>query len=306
MWSRSRSRLLALAAAALMLAGCSAGGSGSSATMSANAVLMSDEDAADEFLSVVCPTDTALHVLGNVGVAAGGWTKVRPSQSKPYAESAIDQARGTAERLLSTTDWPVSVTESIRQVADEYLSIVTPLQLIASAVKGSAMAQPWATVSSKARTAEQRVRLELGLGTAGSEDDGCPPEPRVEAPNPATSPSGSGTDSGTNTAWTSRWQSPSGNLRCGYAPRSSKGVPLVACLDADTNTLARLYNGYRAAISSATSSQRQQLPGGPTMDFNDGISVGPFACALLDQGMTCRDTDTGAGFLIRRGVAYET
>ena len=78
----------------------------------------------------------------------------------------------------------------------------------------------------------------------------------------------------------------------------------MACLDSDTNTLVRLYRGYSAAISYATGSQRQQLPGGLVKGFYEGIQVGPFGCALLDQGMTCRDGTTGAGFVIRRGVAY--
>lgn len=324
-----KSRLVMLVACAAILVGCSArdeaGGStagpsqvasespSASLTASPTAsdpttgsttdpLLMDMEQAADEFLSVVCPTDTALHVLGNVATSAGGWGKVKAKDSKPYAESAIEQARTTAERLLSTENWPAEVAESIPQVADEYLAIVTPLQLIASATAGSQMTQPWVTVSSKARTAEQRVRLELGLETAGSEEDGCPPAPKVVAPKSPSNSSGSGSTS--SSAWVYRWESPSGNLRCGYAPRSSKGVPVVACLDSDTNTLSRLYRGYLAAISYATSSQRQQLPGGIVKDFYEGIQVGPFGCALLDQGMTCRDSTTGAGFVIRRGVAY--
>lgn len=326
---RGAGRLVLLTACAVMVASCSAadnaGGSAAGSTQglaespsasasptasdpatgaTAEPPPMGIEQAADEFLAVTCPTDTALHVLGNVGVAAGGWGKVKPRDSKPYAQSAIEQARTTAERLLDTKSWPAEVAASIPQVADEYLAIVTPLQLIASATSGSQMTQPWVTISSKARTAEQRVRLELGLGTAGSEEDGCPPAPKVVAPKAPSSSSGSG--SASSSAWVYRWESPSGNLRCGYAPRSSRGVPVVACLDSDTNTLARLYRGYSAAISSATSSQRRQLPGGVVKDFYQGIQVGPFGCALLDQGMTCRDGTTGAGFVIRRGVAYPT
>lgn len=80
-------------------------------------------------------------------------------------------------------------------------------------------------------------------------------------------------------------------------------MPVAACLDSDTNTLARLPKGYFPAFTQATSSQRSQLPGGPTLEFYESISGYGFRCSLEDSGMTCIDTLSGAGFVIRRGVA---
>ena len=165
------------------------------------------------------------------------------------------------ERLLETAGWPAEVRATIVDVADEYLSLVTPLQQIAAATAGTQMSRPWGIVASRPQTAEQKARLELGLPAAGAAKDGCPPAPKVILPKAPSGSSSSGRGSASSSGWTYRWESPSGNLHCGYAPRSSMGVPVIACLDSQTNTLARLYANRSAMITTATRSQRAQLQG---------------------------------------------
>lgn len=263
--------------------------------------LMAEDDARDEFLAVVCPTDTALQFLGNLPLAEGGWEDVTPSTVRPYVEAALAAASRTATDLNDITSWPESVATEIPVVSKEYLALLAPLERINQATKGNAMKAAWDEVQSLPRTAEQQVRLTLGLGVVWSDDDGCPPPPKVK-PKEAKKNDGNGATSSSN--WTSLWQSPSGNLRCGFAPSGSLGVPVAACLDSDTNTLARLPRGYYPAFTQATSSQRSQLPGGQTLEFYESISGYGFTCSLEDSGMTCIDTSTGAGFVIRRGVAF--
>lgn len=302
---------LALVVIPLVLSACSASSSGDSQPASGSAEpptsepatssIMTDEDARKEFLSIVCPTDTALQFLANVPLAEGGWEAVTPSTARPYVEAAVAAASRTATDLTEVTSWPESVAVEIPAISDEYLAMLAPLERINQATKGNAMKAAWEELQSLPRTSEQQVRLALGLGVVWSDDDGCPPPPKVKPKEPKKNNGGS-TSSSSN--WTTLWQSPSGNLRCGFAPSGSLGVPVVACLDSDTNTLARLPKGYYPAFTNATASQRSQLPGGQTLQFYESISEYGFTCSLEDSGMTCFDASSGAGFVIRRGIAY--
>lgn len=271
------------------------------ASPAAEAAAMSEEEAREEFLAIVCPTDTALQFLANVPLTEGGWESVTPATVRPYVEAAVAASSRTATDLDDPTTWPESIAAELPAVSDEYLAMLAPLERINQAGKGNAMKEAWQELQSLPRTAEQQVRLTLGLGVVWSDDDGCPPPPKVKPKPPEKDDDGSAS---ANSNWTSLWQSPSGNLRCGFAPRGSLGVPVVACLDSDTNTLARLPKGYYPAFTNATASQRSQLPGGRTLQFYESISEYGFTCSLEDSGMTCFDMSSGAGFVIRRGVAY--
>lgn len=270
-------------------------------TSSPTSEVLSDEEAREEFLALVCPTDTALQFLGNVPLVEGGWDDVTPSVVRPYVEAAVAAAARTATDLPGPAAWPDSIAAELPAVSDEYLAMLAPLERINQAARGSAMKTAWEELTSLPRTAEQQVRLTLGLGVVWSDEDGCPPPPKVKPKEPKKADANS---SSSNSNWTTLWQSPSGNLRCGFAPRGSLGVPVAACLDSDTNTLARLPKGYFPAFTNATTSQRSQLPGGRTLQFYESISEYGFTCSLEDSGMTCFDTSSGAGFVIRRGVAY--
>ena len=301
----------ALAITALVVSACSPSpnGDGQSASESAPPAttepsvssVMNDDDARKKFLAIVCPADTALQFLGNVPLAEGGWEAVTPAIARPYVEAAVAAASRTATDLAEVTSWPESIAVELPAISDEYLAMLAPLERINQATKGNVMKAAWEELQSLPRTSEQQVRLNLGLGVVWSDDDGCPPPPKVKPKEPKKDNGGS---TSSNSNWTTLWQSPSGNLRCGFAPSGSLGVPVAACLDSDTNTLARLPKGYFPAFTNATTSQRSQLPGGRTLQFYESISEYGFTCSLEDSGMTCFDTSSGAGFVIRRGVAY--
>jgi hypothetical protein len=305
-------RLLAsVAVITLAVSACSLSTGAESQTQSSSSALtspeapgsnvMTEDDAREEFLAVVCPTDTALQFLANVPLEEGGWDDVTPSIVRPYVEAAVAAASRTATDLSDVASWPDSVAREIPSVSKEYLAILAPLERINQATKDNAMKAAWDEIQSLPRTAEQQVRLTLGLGVVWSDDDGCPPPPKVK---PKQAQKEDGNSATSNSSWTTLWQSPSGNLRCGFAPSGSLGVPVAACLDSDTNTLARLPKGYYPLFTQATSSQRAQVPGGQILEFYESISGYGFTCSLEDSGMTCIDTSTGAGFVIRRGAAF--
>ena len=73
-------------------------------------------------------------------------------------------------------------------------------------------------------------------------------------------------------------------------------------MDGDNNRLVILNHGY-SRTSDASQTQRDQLQGGSVVDFGESRTLGggSFVCGLTDNGMTCRDLQNGACFIIRRG-----
>jgi len=256
------------------------------------------DEVTEQFLASICPADTALQVLNSVAVAAGGWTNVSPTEMEPYADGAMSAVIATTKDLQNLS-WPEDLAAGKSAVTREHAQLIIPLDQIKNASTGAQMRESWRELRELPRSGENILRAKLGLGLAWSSNDGCPPPPPL--PKPSESTSGPNTSS---EAWTTLWQSPSGNIRCGFAPRGSLGVPVAACLDSDNNTLARLPKGRFAQFTEATSSQRSQLPGGFVLDFYQTISEYGFFCTMEDQGMTCVDADSGVGFVIRRGIAY--
>lgn len=139
---------------------------------------LSDKEAAAEFLAIVCPTDTALHLVETVYLAKGAWPDVAPKEVQPYTRNAIDAARAASQDLQGEA-WPDSIATQMPEVAREYLELLTPLESLHQAATGVQMQGLWKDVSTRPRAAEQQVRVTLGLGVAGSKDDGCPPAPKV-------------------------------------------------------------------------------------------------------------------------------
>jgi len=193
-----RLSIAAVAVSLVVLAGCTGPSEGESpssavvsdppATPSAIDVdqspTLGPKEAAREFLAIVCPTDSALHLVETVSLTAGGWKEVKPKDVRPYAKNAIDAAR-LASQDLQRDDWPESISKQMPQVAREYLEMLAPLEEINQSATGESMNRPWKRIRSLSRTSEQQVRLTLGLAGVGSQDDGCPPAPK--APKPAAS-----------------------------------------------------------------------------------------------------------------------
>ena len=303
-------RLVSIATAALvvfLISGCTGEVSESSTVTvtppsgsSGADVVESAQDAGQDFLSAVCPVDSALQNLNQTALAAGGWTKVSPRDIHELAEWAIESVRNTSA-VLESSSWPPEVASDMPAVSEEYLAMLRPLTTLSESNSGEQLRRAWQFLNTSSRTREQAVRIALGLGPVDSAGDGCPPPAPISAQSqPApTAPAGA------SGAWTQLWQSPSGNIRCGFTPRGSAGVPTVACLVADENRLARLPQGSEAVYSpTATESQRSQLPGGPTLGYGAYVTAGPFECWQSPPdgvGMTCTEVATGRGFAIKRG-----
>lgn len=191
---RSVSAGVVLAVSVLVTAGCSSPneavssssaasspppGASSSPPSESGAPLLGVKEAARQFLAIVCPTDTALHLVETVQLSKGSWQSVKPKDVQPYTRNAVEAARTTSQEL-ERTDWPENVASIMPEVSREYLEILAPLDSIDQAASGAAMQRPWKELQSLSRVAEQQVRVSLGLGTAGSKEDGCPPPPKVE------------------------------------------------------------------------------------------------------------------------------
>ena len=257
--------------------------------------------AAQAFLAAVCPTDSALQDINQAALAAGGWASVSPRAIHPLAQWAVESVRSTSTSL-NANEWPPDVAPSIPGVSEEYLAMLRPLTTLSESNSSNQLRSAWQFLDELSRTNEQAVRIALGLGPVASSTDGCPPAQPVPAQTSTPKPSSTAPGSG---AWTSSWQSPSGNIRCGFAPKGSTGLPTVACLIADENRLVRMPQGSDPIYSpSATESQRAQLAGGRTLEYGAYISAGPFECWQSPPdgvGMTCTDLATGHGFSIKRG-----
>ena len=258
------------------------------------------EVAAQSFLAAVCPTDSALQNINQAALAGGGWTSVPPRDIHGLADWAMDSVRNTT-KSLEASSWPPGISEKMPAVSQEYLAMLRPLTTLSESNSGEQLRRAWQFLDSLSRTNEQAVRIELDLGPIDSNEDGCPP-PAPVTTQPQPRPTSGNTVSG---AWTQYWQSPSGNIRCGFTPQGSAGVPTVACLVADENRLVRLAQGSDASYSpSATDSQRAQLPGGPTLNYGSYLTAGPFECWQSPPdgvGMTCTELATGHGFSVKRG-----
>lgn len=293
---------------ALLVAGC--GGAAEQATVTvtpsgpleagANLASTGAQDAAKAFLAAVCPTDSALQDISETALAAGGWLSVPPGSIHDLADWAIQQARSTSQTLDNTT-WPGDLAAKMPGVSQEYLSMLRPLATLSETNSGDQLRRAWQFLSEMTRTNEESVRIDLKLGAINSDKDGCPPPKKIK-PRPQTTPE---SPTAASDPWTESWQSPSGNIRCGFTPQGSAGVPTVACLVADENTLAKLAQGGLPEYSaSATESQRAQLPGGRTLNYDQYLTAGPFQCWQSPPdgiGMTCTDMSTQIGFSIKRG-----
>ena len=294
----------------LMLTACSSGSasppaSTAEATASAAAQVqrtpMTKDRAKEFFLATVCPVTTSLKIVDNLWIDAGGWKAVVPSKARPYTQSASDEARKAATALTDGgVAWPDGLLPSIDAMKVNFLGMIVPLEAMVNAPTGAAMEAPWSKVALNPRVAEQQARIDLGLPAANAAKDGCPPVPRSKS-KPVALPKPGGNGSSGGGGGPNNWQSPSGNLRCGYFEQGSDG-PSVACLDAETNTLVILNVGATRTVQ-ASQSQRDQLRGGAVQDFGDAARYwgGLFKCELTSEGMTCQDNTVGSWFVIRKG-----
>lgn len=247
-----------------------------------------------EFLNLVCPTDSAVQTLGYVAAIQGGWKNLSQKQAEQLASTASDAAREVA-RQIPEKQWPETIAVLMPEVAEEYLAMIPPLGQIAGAASGEDRSTAWRQLQEVPRTAEQRVRIQLNLGPAATDQDDCPPALKVK-PNqtkPQTSGSGSN-NAAASLGWTDHWRSPKGNIKCGYNPRGSRGVAVIACMVVSDREFMRMHDGSPPEGPIATkSNDAAQIDGSPMSILNYGQTKtvgGEFACYQSSEtgtGMAC-------------------
>ena len=134
--------------------------------------------AVDAFLSAVCPTAYALGVLGNVGVASGGWAEASVDQARPAAKDVINSIEATVKALQSRTDWPSDVRESVPGAADDFVAMVPYLQRMVDARDGRGLKSAWNGLSSLARFSDGEGAATFG--TSGHPSFFVPAKPGVQ------------------------------------------------------------------------------------------------------------------------------
>lgn len=101
--------------------------------------------------------------------------------------------------------------------------------------------------------------------------------------------------SGASAAQVDLWQSPSGNIRCGYADQTG-----IACYMRDTGR----YGALRSFGGSSVGYTRTGLPGGRVLPYGAVWSRSTFRCQSRRDGMRCASSFTGHGFHISRESTY--
>ena len=299
-------------ALALFVAACTpAGGASDGPEVTASGSVTSNGEptqaTADMFLSMVCPTRTAVNNLLATATASGGWQKMPAQDARRFAQAAVAETQTTVRKLDETT-WPETVAESIPSVVDEYLATLRPLERLTQ-VSAQDRTAVWQELQGQSRSAEEKVRIDLGLGSFDSTENGCPLPPNVtptkpkkDGPNPSSTTK--------NSAWTMHWTSPSGNIACGYAPEGRDGAPVVACMVLDEQRLMRVRaNGSVEGPLIADSGDRAQLTSSNARALGWGGTITPpgFFCQMSSEngpGMACQDNIYRQGFTVKRGTYW--
>lgn len=91
------------------------------------------------------------------------------------------------------------------------------------------------------------------------------------------------------------FQSPSGNIRCGYVAQVG-----VGCYTRNNARWAFLESFGEAYVSRASGG----LPGGRVLGYGRTWRRSTFRCYSSTAGMDCWSTYTGNGFFLNRSTAY--
>ena len=96
-------------------------------------------------------------------------------------------------------------------------------------------------------------------------------------------------------SYSDTFQSPSGNIRCGYISQMG-----VGCYTRNNGRLAFLESFGGAYVVT----RRGSLPGGRVLGYGRTWRLSTFRCHSSTSGMECWSTYTGNGFFINRTTAY--
>ena len=103
------------------------------------------------------------------------------------------------------------------------------------------------------------------------------------------------TASSASAAQVDLWQSPTGNIRCGYADQTG-----IACYTRNNGRVALL----RSFGNSGIGYTNRGLPAGRVLPYGSVWRQSTFRCHSRRDGMRCWSTYTGHGFHISRESAY--
>jgi hypothetical protein len=106
---------------------------------------------------------------------------------------------------------------------------------------------------------------------------------------------GAGVERADAAAYPETFQSPSGNIRCGYWPQMG-----VGCYTRNNGRMAFLESFGEAYVTRSSGG----LPGGPVIRYGRTWRRSTFRCHSSTAGMDCWSTYTGNGFFINRSTAY--
>ena len=204
---------------------------------SATTKAMTKNESKDFFLAAICPSTTSLKVVDNIQIEAGGWSSVKPSASRTYLQAAADGARSAAQKLADPdVPWSGALRPLAGKVSANLLGTLVPLGQMVKATSGAAMAEPWKRVYLNPRTAEQQLRLALGLPPANARNDGCPPIP-VATAKPTADSGGGGSDSGSTNPYSQDYADQSRQFIC---LTGSSSLPTIDSGSGGTSSVRRL------------------------------------------------------------------
>jgi hypothetical protein len=106
---------------------------------------------------------------------------------------------------------------------------------------------------------------------------------------------GAKAETGAAYAYSETFQSPSGNIRCGYVSQVG-----VGCYTRNNARWAFLESFGEASVFKASGG----LPGGRVLGYGRTWRRSTFRCHSSRAGMDCWSVYTGNGFFINRSTAY--
>ncbi|WP_175558563.1 hypothetical protein [Arthrobacter sp. ok362] len=163
-----------LALAALALAGCSGGGQATAAatesatttaspTPAPSPTIMANDEAGKKYMSIVCPTNTAIDQLNKAVEAQPFNVKASTTAAAAARDSYRKQIEAFSDEKVL---WPATVKADIAKMAEETYSDLTGAANLASQTTESNFNAAWnAWTSSTATVTAQKVRLKLGLSS---------------------------------------------------------------------------------------------------------------------------------------------
>ena len=162
---------------ALLLAGCGGGGEvvavqtaaapASTAAASPTPTVLTKAEAAQRYLQIVGPYNTAVAKLNAIGKQYGHapTTAKVPASYRKQAAVVVTTGRAFISGLMSTP-WPADVKGTAVEVADEFAPDVSLYLELSKASTWGDAETAFATIPNRGNGAAQKIRVQLGLPPA--------------------------------------------------------------------------------------------------------------------------------------------